>query len=243
MSAQTPIILQTPTNLGTLHYTLPNTIIWSAVPPVASYPVSYRVLRSTTPGGETTIYATTTTNSFTDTNVTYGQTYYYEVQAVERYLDRGPGGKVDGYSLISSELAMTETYISADPLIIKDDGPVTVDTIPFQTIYSGTGPTVGYTLIKSLPGVTSQSSGTLPYLFFNVSTASPISVVVLVYNSSGVLVQEIGGVIVTPTTPLYTLASLVRLNNSTIQIWATPSTSLPIGTSFPVSNYYFEVYQ
>jgi fibronectin type 3 domain-containing protein len=65
----------------TSHTALPISLKWDAVPGATSY----NVFRGTSPGAEDpTPYATTTTNSFTDTNVTQGPppTYFYKIAAV-----------------------------------------------------------------------------------------------------------------------------------------------------------------
>jgi fibronectin type 3 domain-containing protein len=54
------------------------TLGWTAAPGS----VSYNIYRSTSSGGETLYKSGVTTTSFTDTNLTNGTTYYYEVSAV-----------------------------------------------------------------------------------------------------------------------------------------------------------------
>ena len=78
-----PIILNVTTNYGQI------TLTWS---PVANA-TSYNVKRSQTSGTETTI-ATVSTNSYTDTTVFNGQTYYYVVSAVNAGGEGPPSNEV-----------------------------------------------------------------------------------------------------------------------------------------------------
>jgi fibronectin type 3 domain-containing protein len=69
----------TPTGLAATAGNAQAALSWNAV----AGATSYNIFRSTTPGGEgSTAYQTTTTNSFTDTGLTNGTSYYYQVSAV-----------------------------------------------------------------------------------------------------------------------------------------------------------------
>jgi fibronectin type 3 domain-containing protein len=76
---QTPQLPPAPTGVAA---TSPSkkkiTVTWNAVPGATSY----RVKRSTTSGGPYTVVGSPTTNTFTNTGLTSGTTYYYVVSAV-----------------------------------------------------------------------------------------------------------------------------------------------------------------
>lgn len=78
------------------------TLSWSA----STAATSYNIFRATTPGGEgITVYQNVTTLSFTDTGLTNGITYYYQVSALN---GAGPSAK-------SSEVSATPQPVPATP--------------------------------------------------------------------------------------------------------------------------------
>src|SRR5580693_6736938 len=87
------------------------TLAWTA----SAGATSYSIYRGTAAGGEgTTPVGTSTTTSFTDTGLTNGTTYYYEVSA----------SNSAGTSALSSEVSATPTA-SASSLQISAGGPAT----------------------------------------------------------------------------------------------------------------------
>ena len=77
---------------------------------------SYSIYRGTAPGGEgTTPVGTSTTNSFTDTGLTNGTTYYYKVSA----------SNSAGTSALSSEVSATPSASAPTSVQISAGGPAT----------------------------------------------------------------------------------------------------------------------
>jgi fibronectin type 3 domain-containing protein len=106
---------------------------------------SYSIYRGTTAGGEgTTPVATTTTNSYTDSGLTNGTTYYYKVSATNSA----------GTSAQSSEVSATPTATSAS-VQISAGGPAT-GTWAADKDFTG-GATSGTTNAISTTGVTNPA--------------------------------------------------------------------------------------
>jgi beta-glucosidase len=107
---------------------------------------SYSIYRGTTSGGEgTTPAGTTTTNSFTDTGLTNGTTYYYKVTATNSA----------GTSAQSSEVHATPTASPPPSLQINSGGGATGTWVADED-FSG-GATAATTHAISTTGVTSPA--------------------------------------------------------------------------------------
>ena len=88
---------QTPTFLHIVSSTVSNiSLAWDAVTGDPTF-YGYEVLRSATSGGPYAIVATTTSNSYTDSSVIGGATYYYVVRAIDLSYNRsGLSNEVSG---------------------------------------------------------------------------------------------------------------------------------------------------
>jgi len=174
-----------PTNLEvrpTSHTALPITLKWDAVPGATSY----NVFRGTSPGAENPApYATTTTNSFTDTNVTQGPppTYFYKIAAV------GAGGT----SAQSAEGA------SPTPLPASvGGGNVAGVSMGNRTVYYGKDSLLdGFDWFQKL-------TGWFPQLLGSSGSVTPGQMVVdMAYSNIGSMAFNAVNV---PTSGLYTVA-------------------------------------
>jgi hypothetical protein len=106
---------------------------------------SYSIYRGTASGGEgTTPVGTSTTNSFTDTGLTNGTTYYYKVSA----------SNSAGTSALSSEVSATPAA-SASSLQISAGGPATGTWVADKDFTGGA--TSGTTHAISTTGVTNPA--------------------------------------------------------------------------------------
>ena len=107
---------------------------------------SYSIYRGTTAGGEgTTPVGTATTNSFTDTGLTNGTTYYYKVSA----------SNSAGTSAQSSEVSATPTTTAATGVQISAGGPATGTWVADKDFTGGA--TSGTTNAISTTGVTNPA--------------------------------------------------------------------------------------
>jgi fibronectin type 3 domain-containing protein len=136
----------TPTNVGASAGDTIVSLTWSAV----SGATSYDIYRATTKGGEgTTPYLTgVTTNSYTNTGLTDGTTYYYEVSAVN----------AGGQSGVSNE-------VSATPQVPAPGAPTnlaaTAGDAQVSLSWSAVTGATSYDIYRS---TTKGGEGTTPYL-------------------------------------------------------------------------------
>jgi hypothetical protein len=79
-----------PTGLSALECNQRVTLSWTA----STNTTSYNILRSTTSGGEQVIQSGITSTTYSDTTVTNGTTYYYEVQAVNGSQTSNPSTEI-----------------------------------------------------------------------------------------------------------------------------------------------------
>jgi hypothetical protein len=156
--AVAPIILTVTTNYGQV------TLTWS---PVVGA-ISYNVKRSTSSGSETTI-ATVSTNSYTDTTVLNGQTYYYVVSAVNAGGEGPPSNEVRATpplpAVTTPQIGYVDFPATASPqytsvfhpessFIFYNDAPIIiVGEAGSQTYY-----TFGNTSTNGIPDPTSSSA-------------------------------------------------------------------------------------
>jgi fibronectin type 3 domain-containing protein len=120
------------------------TISWTA----SSGATSYNLYRSTTPGGEgTTAYKTNVTSPYTDTGLTNGTTYYYEVAAVNSV----------GTSPMSSEVSGTPQSSSGSGGISINCGGAAASPFVADVDFTGGGTQVVTNTID-----TSLLTGTVP---------------------------------------------------------------------------------
>jgi fibronectin type 3 domain-containing protein len=107
---------------------------------------SYSIYRGTTPGGEgTTPIATATTNSYTNTGLTNGTTYYYKVAA----------SNSAGTSAQSSEVSATPTTSPPPSVQISAGGPATGTWVADEDFTGGA--TAAVTNAISTTGVTNPA--------------------------------------------------------------------------------------
>ena len=130
-------------------------LTWTASPGATSYDV----LRSTTSGSEILLTTGVTSTSYTDTSVTNGTTYYYEVEAVNTY----------GTSSPSIEASATPTATSAS---------FTVTAADFSLTAGGTGSTtVTVTPSGNFTGsVTLTVTGVLPKFASGSFSTNPVTI-------------------------------------------------------------------
>jgi PKD repeat protein len=138
---------------------------------------SYNIYRSTTKGGEgSTPYQTgITATTFTDTGLTSGTTYYYEVTAVN----------TAGESSTSTEVSATTTAAGSGPILaIASAGPATGAFVA-DTDYSG-GQTSSFTSVVNTSNVPSnvpasvfdyQRYGNFTYTLPNLTAGTSYTVV------------------------------------------------------------------
>jgi cellulose 1,4-beta-cellobiosidase len=100
----TPLLLP-PTNLTATAGNLQVKLQWDAVPGVAGY----KVKRSTTAGGPYTTLTTVTTNSYTDTSVTNGKTYYYVVSAIDATTQSAHSNEASATPALQAPTGVTAT--------------------------------------------------------------------------------------------------------------------------------------
>ena len=120
-------IPQPPTNLKILEVGNRSlTLTWDPPSDTGGYPITeYKIYRSTTSGGPYSYIGNTTTTSYTDTNLTNGQTYYYVVKAINQ----------EGESVYSSEVFGTPMTVPSPPrnlTAIAGDGFVLLTWDPPQ---------------------------------------------------------------------------------------------------------------
>ena len=104
----TPTVPAAPTNLTATPGSASATLTWNAVPGATSY----SIYRGTVSGGETLLQSGLTTTGFTDTGLTNGTTYYYQVTAVNSI----------GASAKSSEASATPQASTAAVFVGSDAG-------------------------------------------------------------------------------------------------------------------------
>jgi len=85
-------------------------LTWQA--PSGGPPSGYRVYRGTTSGGETLIATLGTTGTYTDATVAPGQTYYYEVSALNSV---GEGPRSNERSVVATDVPGAPQLVSATP--------------------------------------------------------------------------------------------------------------------------------
>jgi fibronectin type 3 domain-containing protein len=153
-SVYTPIAAPTvPTNVTATAGNAQVTLNWTA----SSGASSYNIYRSTTSGGEgSTPYKTGVTGtSFTDTGLTNGTTYYYQVSAVN----------ASGQSPLSSEVSATpQTSIPATPTGLT----ATAGNAQVSLTWSASSGATSYDIYRS---TTSGGEGTTPYKTGVMSTS------------------------------------------------------------------------
>jgi len=131
----------TPTGLAAIPGNGSVALSWNA----SSGATSYSIYRGTTSGGEgTTPVATTTTNSYTNTGLTNGTTYYYKVSATNSA----------GTSAQSSEVSATPSA-SATTLQISAGGPASGTWVADEDFTGGA--TSGTSTAISTTGVTNPA--------------------------------------------------------------------------------------
>ena len=103
----------TPQNLTASAGNTQVALSWGSV----SGATSYNIYRGTSSNGEgTTVFATSTTNSYTNTGLTNGTTYYYKVAAVNASGSSGQSNEASGTpSGLSNGIDLTVTSISLSP--------------------------------------------------------------------------------------------------------------------------------
>jgi fibronectin type 3 domain-containing protein len=114
--AGNPYVTGLPAPLTSSSSTTAVTLTWNApTAPASSFPVStYTILRSITSGNEAPLTVVTATGSpmnFTDSTVTAGQLYYYEVQATDTKGHLSPLSS-EIYDGATSQLAAPATFIT-----------------------------------------------------------------------------------------------------------------------------------
>ena len=110
--------------------------------------IGYNIFRGTTPGSETPLTSVGSILTFTDTGLTNGTTYYYEIQAVNAVAD----------SVASNELSATPTAPATAPgasvLTIATGGNAQVVLDWTAPSNNGGSPIIGYNILR---GTTSRS--------------------------------------------------------------------------------------
>jgi fibronectin type 3 domain-containing protein len=112
-------------------------LTWTA--PAGSVGLTYNVYRGTSPGGEnaTPVATALTTTSFTDTNVTGGATYYYEVTSVDPQSLATPSVAPFGESAPSNEVSATPTSQGSTLVLAISAGGPTAGSFLADTDFSG----------------------------------------------------------------------------------------------------------
>ena len=130
---------------------------------------SYNVKRATTSGGpRTSVGGAVTGNTFTDTGLTDGTTYYYVVTAVN----------ATGESANSNEASATPTVAQLPGVWVHPASPNPAPMYPIGDI-----PTAGNDLTVSI--VTSRTSGVAPlYVFFDASKSPSMQVPATLNNGT-----------------------------------------------------------
>lgn len=157
------IPLAAPTNVQATSDNTTATLTWDAV----SGATSYRVGRSSAPGGPYTIVGTPTSATYPDTGLTPNTTYYYVVYAVN---DSGPSGASTELVVFTAQSYDTVMAALAPDLywILDDAGPTMADSSGsgHPGTASGTGVTYGVAgpladgkTAVTLDGATSSISG------------------------------------------------------------------------------------
>jgi len=128
---------------------------------------SYFVYRGTTPGGENTVNALArlsgTTLSYTDSAVTNGTTYYYEVAAANSFGRSSPSGEVS-----ARPGTVTVTPPSAPLSVVATNPPGTIELDWNPPANTGGAPVQSYNVYRGLsPG----GEGTTPYATGVTTTA------------------------------------------------------------------------
>jgi kumamolisin len=113
-----------PTNLQASAGNAQVSLTWTA----SSGATSYDVLRSTTSGQESSL-ASVNSTSYTDTSVTNGTTYYYEIEAVNSYGPSGPSNEASATPAATGAGSFTVT--AANFTVIRgSSGSTTVTVTP-----------------------------------------------------------------------------------------------------------------
>jgi hypothetical protein len=127
-------------------------LTWNAVTdtPPAGGTVSYKILRKLTTGGTYQQIGTSATNSFDDSGLTTGSTYYYEVQATDSF----------GDSLPSAAASITTPVLPPTPTNSQLNS-VTDTSISFQWQDNANNEN-GYLILRATNGGTFSINANLP---------------------------------------------------------------------------------
>jgi fibronectin type 3 domain-containing protein len=127
-------------------------LTWTAVTdtPPAGGAVSYKILRKLTAGGTYAQIGASSTNSFDDTGLTAGSTYFYQVQATDTY----------GDSLPSAEVSITTPTLAPTPTKSQTNS-ITDTSIAFQWQDNANNEN-GYLITRSVNGGTFAILANLP---------------------------------------------------------------------------------
>jgi fibronectin type 3 domain-containing protein len=173
---------------------------WTA--PAGSPIMTYNVYRGTSAGGEaaTPIASGLTTTSFTDTSVTSGTTYYYEITSVDPDSLATPSVAPFGESARSNEVSAQSTSLV---LAISAGGPASgsfVADTDFSggTVSGGTKATINTSGLTNPPpqsvlqhGRYGNSTYTIPGLTAGASYSVRLDFVEYIYNAAGTRVFNV----------------------------------------------------
>jgi fibronectin type 3 domain-containing protein len=151
LTVNSPAVPPAPTNLAASAASSTVSLTWTG----SSGATGYDIFRGTSSGGEgTVVYATASGTSYTDTSVTNGTTYYYEVSAVNTGGQSGLSNQVPA-TPEASDLSATTLKASANPSVYGQTFTLTA-TVKAKT---GSGTPTGSVIF--MDGTTALGSATL----------------------------------------------------------------------------------
>ncbi len=169
---------------------------WNSVPGATSY----KIFKGTTSGNLTEITPSVTTNSFTDTSVAPGQTYFYSVKANNGY-DSAATSEVSTKVIASFSNTSVVVGPAAQQLTVTWPAVTGADT---YDVYFGTNP---FSL------TTSVTSATSPLILSGLVGSSPYYVQVIAKNAVGSTSSQVSSSLPSAT-PIATLTAPTGLSAS-----------------------------
>src|SRR5439155_16049577 len=152
-SATTPIPLSAPQNLQATAGAGSVALTWQAPASDGGSPITnYRIFRSTSSGTETIIGTVGNVNSYTNTGLTGGVTYFYKVKAVN----------AAGSSILSNVASATPTGAPSAPQNLQATAGVRNVALTWQAPSSdGGSPITNYRIFRSTSSGTETIIGTV----------------------------------------------------------------------------------